>query len=78
MTDTTRIPATEVAGVYGKLVRFALLEELGPAAMVELGARVGLMNATARGNIALGIRSERFSDSCGLPLASRPAVAGVA
>lgn len=54
----------------------ALLAELGPAAMIELGARVGLMNATARGNIALGIRSEHFADACGLPpLAERPAVA---
>lgn len=57
----------------------ALLAELGPAAMVELSAKVGLMNATARGNIALGIRSEHFADACGLPpLATRPAVAGAA
>ena len=53
----------------------ALLAELGPAAMVELSAKVGLMNATARGNIALGIRSEHFADACGLPpLESRPGV----
>ncbi|MRX44771.1 carboxymuconolactone decarboxylase family protein [Agromyces kandeliae] len=45
----------------------ALLAELGPAALVELSAKVGLMNATARGNIALGIRSEHFADACGLP-----------
>jgi hypothetical protein len=25
------------------------------------------MNATARSNIALGIRSEHFSEACGLP-----------
>lgn len=57
----------------------ALLAELGPAAMVELSAKVGLMNATARGNIALGIRSEHFADACGLaPLAERAAVAGAA
>jgi AhpD family alkylhydroperoxidase len=54
----------------------ALLAELGPAALLELNARVGLMNATARGNVALGIRSEHFSDACGLPplppVASQP------
>lgn len=56
-----------------------LLAELGPAAMVELSAKVGLMNATARGNIALGIRSEHFSDACGLPpLAERSTVLGAA
>ena len=32
------------------------------------------MNASARVNIALGIRSQEFSDACGLPqLACRPA-----
>jgi AhpD family alkylhydroperoxidase len=50
-----------------------LLEELGAAAMVELTARIGFMNASARGNVALGIRSQEFSASCGLPpLATRP------
>lgn len=49
----------------------ALLDDLGPAGLVELTARVGFMNATARGNIAMGIRSEEFADSCGLaPLAA--------
>ena len=51
----------------------ALLTELGAPALVELTARVGFMNASARGNIALGIRSEEFSAACGLqPLATRP------
>ncbi|MGY1695184.1 carboxymuconolactone decarboxylase family protein [Geodermatophilus sp. SYSU D00814] len=45
----------------------ALLDELGPAALVELTARVGFMNSSARGNVALGIRSQEFSASCGLP-----------
>jgi AhpD family alkylhydroperoxidase len=50
----------------------ALLDELGPAAMVELTARIGFMNASARSNVALGIRSQEFSASCGLPpLAAR-------
>ena len=57
----------------------ALLAELGPAALLELAAAVGLMNATARMNLALGIRSDHYSDACGLPpLATRSAVAGAA
>jgi AhpD family alkylhydroperoxidase len=52
----------------------ALLEELGAPALLELTSRVGVMNMTARGNVALGIRSAEFSASCGLPpLADRPA-----
>jgi AhpD family alkylhydroperoxidase len=52
----------------------ALLDELGPAALLELAAKVSLMNATARMNIALGIRSQEFADACGLPpLATRSA-----
>ena len=48
-----------------------LLAELGPAALVELTARVAFMNMGARMNISLGIRSEEFADSCGLrPLAA--------
>ena len=43
----------------------ALLAELGAPALVEL---------TARNNVALGIRSQEFAASCGLPpLAPRPA-----
>ena len=50
----------------------ALLEELGAPAFLELTTRIGVMNMTARGNVALGIRSAEFSDSCGLPpLAAR-------
>lgn len=57
----------------------ALLAELGPAALVELAARVAFMNMTARMNVALGIRSEAFADACGLaPLAARPVVSGTA
>jgi len=52
-----------------------LLEALGPAGLLELTARVGTMNMTARGNVALGIRSEHYSDACGLPaMAERSAV----
>ena len=52
----------------------ALLDDLGAAALLELTARIGVMNMTARGNVALGIRSAEFSASCGLPpLATRSA-----
>jgi alkylhydroperoxidase family enzyme len=53
-----------------------LLTALGAPALVELAARVAFMNMSARLNIALGIRSEHFADSCGLaPLAVRVAAA---
>jgi alkylhydroperoxidase family enzyme len=46
-----------------------LLEELG--APLELTARIGWMNITARANIALGIEVQGFSAACGLhPLAT--------
>jgi AhpD family alkylhydroperoxidase len=52
----------------------ALLAALGAPALVELTARVGLMNASARTNLALGIRSEGYAAACGLrPLATPPA-----
>lgn len=48
----------------------ALLDDLGAAGLVELTARVGFMNLSARSNVALGISSEEFAQSCGLqPLA---------
>ena len=45
----------------------ALLEDLGAPALLELTARIGTMNLNARSNVALGIRSQEFSASCGLP-----------
>ncbi len=56
----------------------ALLAELGAPALLELAAKVGYMNASARTNIALGIHSAEFSTSCGLPPLAAPAPAGVA
>jgi AhpD family alkylhydroperoxidase len=50
----------------------ALLAELGAPALLELTTRIGVMNMTARGNVALGIRSQEFSASCGLPPISAP------
>ena len=50
-----------------------LREQLGDPAVVELTAFIALANMNARGNVALGIESEGYSDSCDLkPLASRP------
>lgn len=49
-----------------------LLDELGASALVELAARVAVMNMAARMNRALGIRSEEYAAACGLrPLADR-------
>lgn len=56
----------------------ALLAQLGPAALIELAARVAFMNMSARMNVALGIRSEHFADSCDLPPLREPSVAATA
>ena len=56
----------------------ALLDELGAPALLELTSRIGVMNMTARGNVALGIRSQEFSASCGLPPLAVRSVDGVA
>jgi AhpD family alkylhydroperoxidase len=46
-----------------------LLEQLGPAAMVELTGCVGFANLTTRSNVAMGIEAQGFSKACKLPLA---------
>ncbi|SOD73048.1 alkylhydroperoxidase family enzyme [Jatrophihabitans sp. GAS493] len=52
-----------------------LLGQLGEAGTVELTAFIALANMNARGNVALGIESEGYADSCDLkPLAARPAL----
>jgi AhpD family alkylhydroperoxidase len=57
----------------------SLLDQLGPAAVVELTSVIGYANLTTRGNVALGIESEGFAASCNLkPLADRPEVASPA
>ena len=54
----------------------ALLAEVGAPALLELTARIGAMNLNARGNVALGIRSQEFAAACGLPpLAARDQIA---
>lgn len=55
----------------------SLLEDLGAPALVELTARIALMNANARGNVALGIRSQEFATACGLPPLATPAAGTV-
>ena len=50
----------------------ALLEQLGAPALLELTAKIGGMNLSARMNIALGIRSSEFSAACGLPPIATP------
>jgi alkylhydroperoxidase family enzyme len=55
-----------------------LLADLGAPALLELTARIGAMNMSARGNVALGIRSQEFSASCGLPPLAVPSADGVA
>jgi alkylhydroperoxidase family enzyme len=49
-----------------------LLEQLGPAALVELTAYVALANFYARTNVALGVEGQGFASSCGLPPLARP------
>jgi alkylhydroperoxidase family enzyme len=52
-----------------------LLGQLGEAAMVELTAFIALANMNSRGNVALGIESEGYAESCDLkPLAARAAL----
>jgi alkylhydroperoxidase family enzyme len=53
-----------------------LLAQLGNAAFVELTAFIAVANMNARGNVALGIESEGYAESCDLrPLAVAPSSA---
>lgn len=51
---------------------------IGTPALLELAAKVGYLNATARMNIALGIHSDGFADACGLAPLATAAPTGVA
>ena len=57
----TRTPPTVTDEMVAEL-----LEQLGESALVELTAFVALANMNARGNLALGIESEGYADSCDL------------
>ncbi|MGZ4184485.1 MAG: carboxymuconolactone decarboxylase family protein [Solirubrobacteraceae bacterium] len=48
-----------------------LLQQLGPAAMIELTVVIAFANLATRSNNALGIESQGFSSSCEIPLATR-------
>jgi alkylhydroperoxidase family enzyme len=51
----------------------SLLDQLGPAGLLELSAVIGAANLTSRTNVALGIEAEGFATAAGLPpLAVRP------
>jgi alkylhydroperoxidase family enzyme len=52
-----------------------LLDELGAAALVELTSFIAMANMTARGNVALGIKSQGFAAACDLKPLAAPAVA---
>jgi len=48
-----------------------LLEQLGPAALVELTVFISAANMASRCNTALGITSQGYSEACAIPLANR-------
>jgi alkylhydroperoxidase family enzyme len=48
----------------------ALLNQLGPGAMIELTVVVAFANLATRSNVALGIESQGFSSACEIPLAT--------
>ncbi|MBL0884978.1 carboxymuconolactone decarboxylase family protein [Myceligenerans indicum] len=51
----------------------SLLEQLGPAALVELTSVIAFANLTTRTNVALGIESDGFAAACGLKPLAEPA-----
>jgi alkylhydroperoxidase family enzyme len=55
-----------------------LLGQLGNAAMVELTAFIAVSNMNARGNVALGIESEGYADSCELKPLATPGLSSLA
>ena len=55
-----------------------LLDQLGPAAMVDLTWFIAFANMASRSNTAHGITSQGFSDACEVPLARRPQRSGSA
>ncbi|QKW50680.1 carboxymuconolactone decarboxylase family protein [Streptomyces buecherae] len=50
----------------------SLLDQLGPAGLVELTVFVGFANLSTRVNTAHGVTSQGYSDACAIPLATRP------
>ena len=66
----TNTPPTVTDELYA-----GLLDQLGPAAMVELTVFIGFANMATRCNTAHGITSQGYSDACEIPLAARPEAA---
>ncbi|OIK24027.1 carboxymuconolactone decarboxylase family protein [Streptomyces malaysiense] len=69
----TNTPPTVTDELYA-----SLLDQLGPAAMVELTAYIAFVNMATRNNNANGVTSQGFSDACEIPLAKRPEKSDVA
>jgi alkylhydroperoxidase family enzyme len=65
MTDTPPTVTDELSA--------RLLDQLGPAALVELTVVIAFANLSTRGNVALGVESQGFSAACDIPLAGHPA-----
>ena len=63
----TTTPTTVTDELYARL-----LDQLGPAAMVELTVVIGFANMASRVNTAHGITSQGYSDACEVPLAKHP------
>jgi alkylhydroperoxidase family enzyme len=51
-----------------------LLEQLGAPGLIELTMIVAIENQAARGNIALGIKSQGFAEACGLEPLAQPSI----
>jgi alkylhydroperoxidase family enzyme len=69
----TRTPPTVTDALSARL-----LDTLGPAALLELTAWIGLANLASRMNTAIGIESQGLSKVCALPLAEPSKVASPA
>jgi len=69
---------TDTPPTVGDVLVSTLLEELGEAALVELTAVIALANMNARGNVALGIESEGYADSCELKPLALPSLRSIA
>lgn len=65
---------TETPPTVDDVLVATLVEQLGEAALVELTAFIALANMNARGNVALGIESEGYADSCELQPLARPSL----
>lgn len=69
---------TDTPPSVGDALVATLLKQLGEAALVELTAFIALSNMNARGNVALGIESEGYADSCELKPLREPSLRSIA